>query len=209
MGGVVSSVGDVLGGAADFVGDVAGGVADFAGDVVQDFGPEIGTALALYYGIPYAAGAGAAGAGGLGAGLIAPEVAALGSLGSAGAGLGGVSAGLGSLGAIGSSLAGSSLLPGTIPGGGYQGGFIKTGIEGLDSALNLAKSGYDLYGLYNQTQQPTNQIIKYFKGLGTTKAKDVKDIFGIKTLQFKIDDDTNKSFDIAFNKTESAERKNG
>jgi hypothetical protein len=160
MGGVVDSVGDVLGGAADFVGDVAGGVVDFAGDVVQDFGPEIATAIALYYGVPYAAGAGAAGAGagGLGAGLIAPEVAALGSLGSAGAGLGGVGAGLGSLGAIGSSLAGSSLLPGTIPGGGYQGGFIKTGIEGLDSALNLAKSGYDLYGLYNQTQQPTQQI---------------------------------------------------
>jgi hypothetical protein len=160
MGGVVDSVGDVLGGAADFVGDVAGGVVDFAGDVVEDFGPEIATAIALYYGVPYAAGAGAAGAGagGLGAGLIAPEVAALGSLGSAGAGLGGVGAGLGSLGAIGSSLAGSSLLPGTIPGGGYQGGFIKTGIEGLDTALNLAKSGYDLYGLYNQTQQPTQQI---------------------------------------------------
>jgi hypothetical protein len=155
MGGVVDSVGDVLGGAADFVGDVAGGVVDFAGDVVQDFGPEIATAIALYYGVPYAAGAGAAGAGagGLGAGLIAPEVAALGSLGSAGAGLGGVGAGLGSLGAIGSSF-----LPGAIPGGGYQGGFIKTGIEGLDSALNLAKSGYDLYGLYNQTQQPTQQI---------------------------------------------------
>jgi hypothetical protein len=158
MGGVVDSVGDVLGGAADFVGDVAGGIGDFAGDVIEDFGPEIATAIALYYGVPYAAGAGAAGAGGLGAGLIAPEVAALGSLGSAGAGLGGVGAGLGSLGAIGSSLAGSSLLPGTIPGGGYQGGFIKTGIQGLDSALNLAKSGYDLYGLYNQTQQPTQQI---------------------------------------------------
>jgi hypothetical protein len=160
MGGVVDSVGDVLGGAADFVGDVAGGVVDFAGDVVEDFGPEIATAVALYYGVPYAAGAGAAGAGagGLGAGLIAPEVAALGSLGTTGAGLGGVGAGLSSLGAIGSSLAGASLLPGTIPGGGYQGGFIKTGIEGLDSALNLAKSGYDLYGLYNQTQQPTQQI---------------------------------------------------
>jgi hypothetical protein len=160
MGGVVDTVGDVLGGAADFVGDVAGGIGDFAGDVIEDFGPEIATAIALYYGVPYAAGAGAAGAGagGLGAGLIAPEVAALGSLGTTGAGLGGVGAGLGSLGAIGSSLAGSSLLPGTIPGGGYQGGFIKTGIEGLDSALNLAKSGYDLYGLYNQTQQPTQQI---------------------------------------------------
>jgi hypothetical protein len=155
MGGVVDSVGDVLGGAADFVGDVAGGIGDFAGDVIEDFGPEIATAIALYYGVPYAAGAGAgaAGAGGLGAGLIAPEVAALGSLGSAGAGLGGVGAGLGSLGAIGSSLAGSSLLPGTIPGGGYQGGFIKTGIEGLDTALNVARSGYDIYNSLNRTSQ--------------------------------------------------------
>jgi hypothetical protein len=150
MGGVVDSVGDVLGGAADFVGDVAGGIGDFAGDVVQDFGPEIATAIALYYGVPYAAGAGAAGAGagGLGAGLIAPEVAALGSLGSAGAGLGGVGAGLGSLGAIGSSF-----LPGTIPGGGYQGGFIKTGVGSLDTALDIAKSGYDIYNSLNRTSQ--------------------------------------------------------
>jgi len=150
MGGVVDSVGDVLGGAADFVGDVAGGIGDFAGDVIEDFGPEIATAIALYYGVPYAAGAGAAGAGagGLGAGLIAPEVAALGSLGSAGAGLGGVGAGLGSLGAIGSSF-----LPGAIPGGGYQGGFIKTGVGSLDTALDIAKSGYDIYNSLNRTSQ--------------------------------------------------------
>jgi hypothetical protein len=150
MGSAVDFVGDALGGAADFVGDVAGGVVDFAGDVVEDFGPEIATAIALYYGVPYAAGAGAAGAGagGLGAGLIAPEVAALGSLGSAGAGLGGVGAGLGSLGAIGSSL-----LPGTIPGGGYQGGFIKTGVGSLDTALDIARSGYDIYNSLNRTSQ--------------------------------------------------------
>jgi hypothetical protein len=149
MGGVVDSVGDVLGGAADFVGDVAGGIGDFAGDVIQDFGPEIATAIALYYGMPPAGGA--AGAGGLGAGgagIIGADIAGAGSIGFL----------PGTLGTVGSSLAGSSLLPGTIPGGGYQGGFIKTGIEGLDSALNLAKSGYDLYGLYNQTQQPTQQI---------------------------------------------------
>jgi len=151
MGGVVDTVGDVLGGAADFVGDVAGGIGDFAGDVIEDFGPEIATAIALYYGVPYATGAGAAGAGGLGAGgagIIGADIAGAGSIGFL----------PGTLGTVGSSLAGSSLLPGTIPGGGYQGGFIKTGIEGLDSALNLAKSGYDLYGLYNQTQQPTQQI---------------------------------------------------
>jgi hypothetical protein len=140
-----------LGGAADFVGDVAGGIGDFAGDVIEDFGPEIATAIALYYGVPYATGAGAAGAGGLGAGgagIIGADIAGAGSIGFL----------PGTLGTVGSSLAGSSLLPGTIPGGGYQGGFIKTGIEGLDTALNLAKSGYDLYGLYNQTQQPTQQI---------------------------------------------------
>jgi hypothetical protein len=149
MGGVVDSVGDVLGGAADFVGDVAGGIGDFAGDVIEDFGPEIATAIALYYGMPPAGGA--AGAGGLGAGgagIIGADIAGAGSIGFL----------PGTLGTVGSSLAGSSLLPGTIPGGGYQGGFIKTGIEGLDTALNLAKSGYDLYGLYNQTQQPTQQI---------------------------------------------------
>jgi DNA topoisomerase II len=49
--------------------------------------------------------------------------------------------------------------------------------------------------------------IKYFKGLGTTKAKDVKDIFGIKMLKFECDKDADKSFEIAFNKSESSERK--
>jgi hypothetical protein len=148
MGGVVDFVGDIGEGVIGAVGDVAEGIGDFAGDVIEDFGPEIATAIALYYGVPYAAGAGAAGAGGLGAGLIAPEVAALGSLGSAGAGLGGVGAGLGSLGAIGSSF-----LPGAIPGGGYQGGFIKTGVGSLDTALDIAKSGYDIYNSLNRTSQ--------------------------------------------------------
>jgi hypothetical protein len=144
MGGVVDSVGDVLGGAADFVGDVAGGIGDFAGDVIQDFGPEIATAIALYYGMPPAGGA--AGAGGLGAGgagIIGADIAGAGSIGFL----------PGTLGTVGSSLAGSSLLPGTIPGGGYQGGFIKTGIEGLDTALNVAKSGYDIYNSLNRTSQ--------------------------------------------------------
>lgn len=59
----------------------------------------------------------------------------------------------------------------------------------------------------NRSKSEGQPKIKYFKGLGTTKAKDVKDIFGIKTLQFRTDDDTNKSFEIAFNKSESSERK--
>ena len=139
MGGVVSSIGD-------FAGDVVGGIGDFAGDVVQDFGPEIGTALALYYGIPAAGAAGAGGLGAGGAGIIGADIAGAGSIGFL-------------PGTLGTSLAGSSLLPGTIPGGGYQGGFIKTGIEGLDSALNIAKSGYDLYSATNNFNQPSTQQI--------------------------------------------------
>ena len=46
---------------------------------------------------------------------------------------------------------GSSFLPGGVPGGGYQGGFIKTGIDSLDTALNVAKSGYDVYNALNQS----------------------------------------------------------
>ena len=156
MGGVVDSIGDAFGGAVDFVGDAVGEVANFAGDVVQDFGPEIATAIAIYYGLPPTAAG--AGAGGLGAGLIAPEVAALGSLGTAGAGLGGVGAGIGSLGAIGSSLAGASLLPGGPQVGGYGGGFIKTGIDSLDTALNIGKAGFDLYQQFNQPGAPSRPI---------------------------------------------------
>jgi hypothetical protein len=152
MGGVVDSVGDVLGGAADFVGDVAGGIGDFAGDVVQDFGPEIATAIALYYMGPAALTAEGAAAAGAADTFGSSTLAEILSNQAASAAF---NSGLGTI--------GSSFLPGSVPGGGYQGGFIKTGIEGLDSALNLAKSGYDLYGLYNQSNQqsairPTQQI---------------------------------------------------
>jgi hypothetical protein len=55
---------------------------------------------------------------------------------------------------------GFSFAPGNVPGGGgYQGGFIKTGIDSLDQALSVAKSGYDLYNLYDQKQQPAQQPI--------------------------------------------------
>jgi hypothetical protein len=143
MGSVVDSVGDVLGGAADFVGDVAGGIGDFAGDVIEDFGPEIATAIALYYGVPYAAEAGAA-AGTFGSSTAAEILASEAASAAFNSGLGTI---------------GSSFLPGSVPGGGYQGGFIKTGIEGLDTALNLAKDGYDIYNSLNRTSsQPTQQI---------------------------------------------------
>lgn len=49
--------------------------------------------------------------------------------------------------------------------------------------------------------------IKYFKGLGSTKSEDVKNIFGMKLLNFVVDDDTNTAFEMAFNKTKSEERK--
>lgn len=50
--------------------------------------------------------------------------------------------------------------------------------------------------------------VKYYKGLGTTKPEDVKEIFGTKILEFIIDNHTDESFEIAFNKTKSTERKN-
>lgn len=60
---------------------------------------------------------------------------------------------------------------------------------------------------YRNFDLPKNSEIKYFKGLGTNKTDDIKKVFGIKILQFTIDDDTNNFFDIAFNKSESIERK--
>ena len=146
MGGVVDSVGDVLGGAADFVGDVAGGIGDFAGDVVEDYGKEIATAIAIYY---------------LGPAALAEE----GALAAAGAETFGSSTAAEILANEAASAAfnsgigtiGSSFLPGNVPGGGYQGGFIKTGIEGLDQALNIAKSGYDLYNTANSLNRPSSQ----------------------------------------------------
>jgi len=150
MGGVVDSIGDALGGAADFVGDVAGGIGDFAEDVVEDYGKEIATAIAIYY---------------LGPAALAEE----GALAAAGAETFGSSTAAEILANEAASAAfnsgigtiGSSFLPGNVPGGGYQGGFIKTGIEGLDQALNIAKSGYDLYNTANSLNRPSPQQYPY------------------------------------------------
>jgi len=60
---------------------------------------------------------------------------------------------------------------------------------------------------YRNFNLPKNAETKYFKGLGTNKTEDIKKVFGIKILQFTTDDDTNNFFDIAFNKTETIERK--
>jgi hypothetical protein len=150
MGSVVDSVGDVLGGAADFVGDAVGELGDFAGDIVEDYGKEIATAIAIYYLGPAAMtaeGAAAAGAAETFGSSTAAEILSNQAASAA------FNSGLGTI--------GSSFLPGSVPGGGYQGGFIKTGIEGLDTALNAAKSGYDIYNSLNRTSssQPIAQQI--------------------------------------------------
>lgn len=49
--------------------------------------------------------------------------------------------------------------------------------------------------------------IKYYKGLGTTKAEDVNEIFGSKILELTTDEHTDDSFEIAFDKAKTAARK--
>jgi hypothetical protein len=135
MGGVVDSIGDVFGGAADFVGDVVGGVGDFVGDVASNI--DIGDAIKAYVmsgGNPYAAAFAATD--------FDEEL------------------GFNPMSFYDPASGGFSFAPGNVPGGGgYQGGFIKTGIDSLDQALSVAKSGYDLYNLYDQKQQPAQQPI--------------------------------------------------
>ena len=135
MGGVVDSVGDALGGAADFVGDVVGGVGDFVGDVASNI--DIEDAVKAYVmsgGNPYAAAFAATD--------FDEEL------------------GFNPASFYDPVSGGFSFAPGNVPGGGgYQGGFIKTGIDSLDQALSVAKSGYDLYNLYDQKQQPAQQPI--------------------------------------------------
>jgi hypothetical protein len=134
MGGVVSSIGNALGGAADFVGNVVGGVGDFVGDVASNI--DIGDAIKAYVmsgGNPYAAAFAATD--------FDEEL------------------GFNPLSFYDPASGGFSFSPGNVPGGGYQGGFIKTGIDSLDQALSLAKSGYDIYNLYDQKQQPAQQPI--------------------------------------------------
>jgi len=135
MGGVVDAVGDVFGGAADFVGDVVGGVGDFVGDVASNI--DIEDAVKAYVmsgGNPYAAAFAATD--------FDEEL------------------GFNPASFYDPVSGGFSFAPGNTPGGGgYGGGFIKTGIDSLDQALSVAKSGYDLYNLYDQKQQPAQQPI--------------------------------------------------
>jgi len=52
-----------------------------------------------------------------------------------------------------------------------------------------------------------NIKVKYFKGLGTTKTEDVKDVFGTKMLEFFFDAKTDETFRIAFDKNATADRR--
>lgn len=61
--------------------------------------------------------------------------------------------------------------------------------------------------LYLEKHNKQKLEIKYHKGLGTIKQDEVKKVFGQKILQFIEDEETNKSFTIAFGKEESSERK--
>lgn len=49
--------------------------------------------------------------------------------------------------------------------------------------------------------------VKYFKGLGTNKPEDVKQVFGIKMLQYKTDEKTKEAFETAFSQQKSSERR--
>jgi hypothetical protein len=133
MGSVADVVGDVFGGAADFVGDVVGGVGNFVGDIASNI--DIGDAIQAYImsgGNPYAAAFAA---------TDFDEDLGFNPLSFYDPVSGGFNFEFDNL-----------TNPGQIPGSSYGGGFIKTGIDSLDQALSLAKSGYDIYNLYDKQQ---------------------------------------------------------
>lgn len=66
---------------------------------------------------------------------------------------------------------------------------------------------YDEHSLRRYDTTTTGKNIKYYKGLGTTKPEDVRDIFGTKILEFTTDDGTDESFSVAFDTTTSSARK--
>lgn len=55
--------------------------------------------------------------------------------------------------------------------------------------------------------QTKNNKVKYYKGLGAIEPHETDKVFGIKMLEFKEDKNSDRSFEIAFDKAESAERK--
>lgn len=60
---------------------------------------------------------------------------------------------------------------------------------------------------YDESSEIGKGQVKYIKGLGTTKSKDVCEIFGKKILEFATDEKTDESFRKSFDKAETAERK--
>lgn len=73
--------------------------------------------------------------------------------------------------------------------------------------ITTGKSSRYLFDERTPYTNTANSTTKYFKGLGTTKPEDVKNIFGIKTLEFYTDSETDKTFNTVFSKTESENRK--
>lgn len=69
---------------------------------------------------------------------------------------------------------------------------------------SLTKYFFDDRTYRRETSKGT---VKYFKGLGTNKKEDIEQVFGIKMLQFVKDDKTDASFETAFAKSESSERR--
>ena len=58
-----------------------------------------------------------------------------------------------------------------------------------------------------QDEQTKSFKSKYYKGLGSTKPEDVPDTFGLKMIEFKTDDNTNKNMNKVFHKKFSDKRK--
>jgi len=68
------------------------------------------------------------------------------------------------------------------------------------------KSGMSTRFSFEHTASPDEKVT-YIKGLGTIKASEVKDVFGIRMLDFISDEQTDSVFEMAFSKSESGKRK--
>lgn len=77
--------------------------------------------------------------------------------------------------------------------------------------IRISTKANQLYFYDEQTlkhhQMLKGMNVKYYKGLGTTKPGDVKNVFGVKMLQFLVDSSTDQLFKTAFHKTKAEERK--
>lgn len=74
--------------------------------------------------------------------------------------------------------------------------------------LRVGKTYYfDERSAITVLQNKDKDKVKYYKGLGAIEPKETDKVFGIKMLQFEEDQNSDRSFQTAFGKTESAERK--